>query len=191
MATSDELWTIGHWTCPEDTFVGMLREAGVERVADVRVAPSSRRSPQFTRDVMREWLGHADVDYVHLPELGGHRPRRPEAGDLNAGWHNTSFRGYADYTLTPAYEDGVAHLLTLAAELPTVVLCAEPMPWRCHRLLIANTVAARGGVVQHVLGPGSVRTHELGRWGATPVHGDDGRLTYPADADPPRESPAA
>ena len=132
---------------------------------------------------MRHWLVAAGIDYAHLPELGGRRPKQPGVDpQANAGWRQPSFKNYADYTLTPAYEAGIARLLALANTRRVAYLCAEPMPWRCHRLLISNTLAARGVAVWHIMGGRQVQRHELGKWGAEPAKHPDGRLTYP----PPR-----
>lgn len=173
------IWTIGHWTCPIPVFLDALAQAGIEVVVDVRAQPGSRRSPQFSRDTMPGWLAAEGIDYVHLPALAGRRRRQPDAPpDANAAWVNQSFRNYADYTLTPEYEDGIAQLTDLARHRRVAVMCGEPMPWRCHRLLVANTLAARGWDVVHLSSTGAPRRHELGAWGATPVV-RDGVVTYP------------
>jgi uncharacterized protein (DUF488 family) len=179
MSERAEIWTIGHWTCPEGTFIGLLNGQGIDLLVDVRSSPGSRTSPQFNREAMPEWLQRADIGYRHLPELGGRRRRDPDAGEVNAGWQNASFRNYADYTLTPDYERGIGRLEELARAQRVAYLCAEPMPWRCHRLLISNTLAARDWSVQHIMGERGTREHKLGQWGATPVLGEDGRITYP------------
>ncbi|MEV8227810.1 DUF488 domain-containing protein [Streptomyces sp. NPDC079167] len=178
----DEIWTIGHWTCPQETFTGLLEDRSIDVLADVRAHPGSRRSPQFSRDAMREWLEREGIDYVYLDELGGRRRKQDVDPAVNAGWHNPSFRNYADYTLLPAYEDGITRLTTLAERGRVAVMCGEPVPWRCHRLLIANTLTARGWTVRHIMGPGSgePRVHELGAWGAEPRVDGRGRVTYPA-----------
>jgi len=175
-----EIWTIGHWTCPEPVFLDLLDAQRIEVVVDVRAHPGSRASPQFGRDAMRGWLDRADVGYVHLPELGGRRRKQDVDPTVNAGWKQPTFKNYADYTLLPAYEDGIARLVDIASERRAAYLCSEPMPWRCHRLLISNTLAARGWTVWHIMGGGAPREHELGRWGAEPSIGADGRVTYPA-----------
>ena len=173
-----EIWTIGHWTCPESTFTHLLDGQRIEVLADVRAHPGSRSSPQFGRDVMPEWLDRAGIKYVHLGELGGRRPRQNDVSDINCGWKKASFKNYADYTLLPAYERGIARLVEIATAHRVVVMCGEPMPWRCHRLLIANTLTARGWTVRHILGGSESRVHTLGRWGAAPTY-DAGHLTYP------------
>ncbi|MEU5714235.1 DUF488 domain-containing protein [Streptomyces sp. NPDC020403] len=175
-----EIWTIGHWTCPEETFIGLLDAQRIDVLADVRAHPGSRRSPQFSGGTMRGWLERAGIDYVYLEELGGRRRKQEVDPAVNAAWRNPSFRNYADYTLLPAYEHGIARLTSLAERGRVAVMCGEPMPWRCHRLLIANTLTARGWRVLHIMDGGATRLHELGAWGAEPQVGEDGRVTYPA-----------
>jgi uncharacterized protein (DUF488 family) len=172
-----ELWTIGHWTCPIDDFLRRLRAHRIGLLADVRAHPGSRRSPQFISAQMPQWLGPAGIGYVHLPELGGRRSRQPIDPAINAGWQQPSFKNYADYTLQPAYQEGIDRLADRAAAR-VVIMCAEPMPWRCHRMLIANTLTARGWTVWHLMGDATARRHELGQWGATPVIAG-GQVTYP------------
>lgn len=176
------VWTVGHWTCPEETFIGLLRAESIELIGDVRSHPGSRRSPQFGREAMRGWLSHAGIDYVHLPALGGRRPKQDVEPGLNAGWRQPSFKNYADYTLTPDYEQGIAQLIDLAATRRLAILCAEPMPWRCHRLLISNTLTTRGITVQHIMAGRGTQAHRLGSWGATPRVHADGMIAYPPDA---------
>ena len=182
MSAAGSLWTIGHWTCPQDVFLEPLLSEEIELVVDVRALPGSRRSPQFAGDAMPGWLGEAGIAYRHLPALAGRRRRQDVDPAVNAGWRNTSFHNYADYTLTPAYAEGRATLTELATARPTVVLCGEPMPWRCHRLLIASDLTARGWAVTHLMVGAAPRRHLLGQWGAAPVVADDGTVTYPADA---------
>lgn len=179
--TGNEIWTIGHWVCPEDVFLEALHSVDIEVLADVRAQPGSRRSPQFSRDTMPAWLGEAGIEYRHLPRLTGRRPKQREVDQaLNAGWQNASFRNYADYALTSDYTEGLHELIELASESNVAIMCGEPMPWRCHRSLIANNLTARGWTVWHLSTTAAPRRHELGAWGATPVVHDDGTLTYPA-----------
>ena len=174
-----QIWTIGHWTCPEDVFLETLAGGDVEVVGDVRAQPGSRRSPQFSRDALPGWLGDAGISYVHIPELTGRRPRQPVDPDVNAGWQNQSFHNYADYTLLPDFADGLDRLTELAGERRVAILCGEPMPWRCHRSLIATTLTARGWRVWHLMTGAVPRLHELGAWGATPHVDAAGVVTYP------------
>ncbi len=177
-----EIWTVGHGTSPPSTFTGLLTARDIELLIDVRAHPGSRRSPHFGRDVMPEWLDGAGIAYVHVGELGGRRGKQDVAADVNDGWRNASFQNYADYTLLPPYEAGITTVGELAAERRAVLLCAEPVPWRCHRLLVANTLTARGWTVRHIIGDAEPRVHRLGEWGATPTVDADGRVTYPAAA---------
>lgn len=166
-AAPRELWTIGHWTCPEGLVLDTLSSADIGLVVDVRKLPGSRRSPQFDADEMPAWLDRAGIGYLHAPGLGGRRPKQKDvAPALNAGWRNASFRNYADYTLTPEFEEALARLTDLATEQHVAILCGEPMPWRCHRLLIANTLTARGWRVVHLMNGAAPREHRLGQWGA-------------------------
>ncbi len=182
-STVGELWTIGHWTCPEATFLHTLSGGDVELLVDVRSLPGSRRSPQFSREGMPQWLGEAGVDYLHLPDLGGRRKAQRDVDpQVNAGWRNPSFKHYADYTLTPGYEEGLDRLTALALERRVAIMCGEPVPWRCHRLLIANTLTARGWTVWHLMTNATPRRHALGQWGATPRVDARGVVTYPDDA---------
>jgi uncharacterized protein (DUF488 family) len=179
IAGPGEVWTIGHWTCPESAFLRALRGQEIEVLADVRAQPGSRRSPHFDREQMPRWLAHAGIDYVHLPELGGRRGRQHVDQSVNAGWRQPSFKNYADYTLGPSYRQGIQQLVELAAAQRLAIMCGEPMPWRCHRLLIANTLTAQGWTVWHLIGDAPPRRHELGRWGAAPSIGANAQVTYP------------
>jgi uncharacterized protein (DUF488 family) len=130
--------------------------------------------PHFSRAALAEELPRHGVEYVHLPELGGLRRPRPDSA--NAGWRNDSFRGYADYMAGAEFEAGLDRLLELSEPRPTAVMCAEAVPWRCHRSLIADALLVRGVEVRHVVGPGPARLHRL-----TPfAHVEGGRITYPA-----------
>ncbi len=173
------IWTAGHWTYSEADFLAQLRTQGIDLVADVRSSPGSRRSPRYGRDVMPTWLERAGIGYAHLDELGGRRNKQDVHLAVNAGWKNASFRNYADYSLSATYEHGIATLTGLAAEHRVAILCGEPTPWRCHRLLLSNTLTARGWTVHHIIGDSPPRVHELGAWGAAPVVDDAQTVTYP------------
>ncbi|WP_259807199.1 DUF488 family protein [Aestuariimicrobium sp. p3-SID1156] len=187
---SKTIWTIGHWTCPPEQFLQTIEYAGIDLVADVRALPGSRRSPQFNADQMQEWLEVDGIGYVQLPLLAGRRRRQPEVDPtLNAGWQNASFKNYADYTQTADYEQGIDELTELASTHHVAILCGEPMPWRCHRLLVSNTLTARGWQVEHLITTGKPRKHQLGMWGADAVN-HDGVLTYPAEGADCDEQPS-
>ena len=179
-----EIWTIGHWTCPEKTFIGLLRDQDIDLLGDVRAHPGSRSSPQFGQDAMRDWLRRAEIEYAHLTELGGRRRKQDVPPQINAGWVNQSFKNYADYTLSPSYHAAIADLSSRAEHQRVALMCAEPMPWRCHRLLISNTLTARGWTVRHIMAGGEPRTHVLGAWGADTQVDDRDQVTYPESTAP-------
>jgi uncharacterized protein (DUF488 family) len=169
----NRVFTVGHSTRSAEELLALLEAHGIEHVVDVRTAPGSRRNPWFGRDALRESLARAGLRYTHLPELGGRR--RTSAQSINTGWQNLGFRGYADHMQTEEFERGVERLLELAASERVAILCAEAVPWRCHRQLVADALVVRGVEVRHVLGPDRADVHEL-----TPFARVDGtRLRYP------------
>ena len=174
----DTLWTIGHSTRAWDVFVGMLHDAGVRALVDVRRHAGSRRYPQFSGATMGEALREAAIDYAPMPDLGGRRKARGDSH--NTTWRNASFRGYADYMETPPYRDARDALAGLARDTPTAVMCAEAMWWQCHRGLISDDFKADGWTVMHLMQPGRTEAHP---WtGAARIV--DGRLTYSEPATP-------
>lgn len=169
------VFTIGHSTRTWEAFRDLLRAHGIERVVDVRTIPKSRHNPQFNREVLARKLRGARIGYVHLGALGGLRHARRDSP--NQGWHNTSFRGFADYMQTPEFEKGLRRLIQLARQKKSVVMCAEAVPWRCHRSLIADALTARGTRAAHILSGKRVQVHTL-----TPFARVQGkRVTYPSD----------
>ena len=168
------IYTVGHSTRSSAELLALLRESGVERLADVRAFPSSRRHPQFNRDALAAWLGEAGIDYRHMPALGGRRS--PVPGSANSGWRELAFQGYADHMRSAEFQDALAGLEAGARDSPTAIMCAEAVWWRCHRRLIADALLARGWRVEH-LGIGAGRAvHELT---AFAVVGPDGIPSYP------------
>ena len=166
--------TIGHSTRPVDAFIQMLQEHGVTLVADVRTVPRSRHNPQFNRETLPQALKAAGLGYVHLPGLGGWRS--PRADSPNQGWRSPAFQGYADYMLTPEFEQHLGALVELARRERVALMCAEALPWRCHRSLIADALLVRGVFVEHIMGRESSQSHRL-----TPFARVAGtHLTYPA-----------
>jgi len=167
--------TIGHSTRPIDEFIGLLLAHGVRRLIDVRTVPRSRHNPQFNRDTLPETLAAEAVSYTHMPGLGGLRHAR--ADSPNSGWRNDSFHGFADYMLTGDFADNIEKLIELGKRERIAVMCAEAVPWRCHRSLIADALLARGFRVVHIMGKTSLIVHEL-----TPFARIDGvTVTYPAE----------
>lgn len=153
------LWTIGHSTRPWEVFVGMLADAGIEVLADVRRFAGSRRNPQFSRDAMPDALAAAGIRYWPLPALGGRRD--PVPGTPNTAWRVAAFRGYADHLASAEYIAAREALMAVALRERTCVMCAEALWWQCHRRLIADDFAARGWAVLHLLAPGKVEPHVL------------------------------
>lgn len=144
------IYTIGHSTHSVGKFTALLQAYGVEQVVDVRRFPRSRTNPQFNSDELSQSLAEAGIGYHHLPALGGLRRPRPDSP--NTGWRNASFRGYADYMLTDAFRRALDELIALASAQRTAIMCAEAVPWRCHRSLIADALVARGARVYDLIG---------------------------------------
>ncbi len=173
--------TIGHSTRTLEELLALLRAHGVTRLVDVRTVPRSRHNPQFNRDTLPDALQAAGIAYLHMPGLGG--LRHPRADSQNTAWHNEGFRGFADYMQTAPFEASLAELIALARQEPVALMCAEAVPWRCHRSLIADALLARGIPVDHIMGPGgpdSVRPHTLTAWAR--IEGD--RVIYPGVTSP-------
>lgn len=168
------VFTIGHSTLTIEDFVGALRGYEIGQLADVRTIPRSRHNPQFNADALAESLPNEDIAYVPMPALGG--LRHPRSDSPNGAWRNKSFRGYADYMQTPAFAEAVAELVRLGAERRTAIMCAEAVPWRCHRSLIADALHVRGVPVVEILSASNWRMHALTEF----AHIDGYRITYPA-----------
>jgi uncharacterized protein (DUF488 family) len=171
------VWTIGHSTRALDELIALLRAHGVAAVADVRRFPRSRRHPHFDTDALAQSLPAAGLAYRHHPGLGGFRRARPDSRNL--GLRNASFRGYADYMGTEEFARHLDALLKGAIAAPTAIMCAEAVPWRCHRSLIADALVARGVEVRHILGPARAEPHAL--TAGARVAG--GRVIYPGEPD--------
>ena len=165
------VFTIGHSTRTLDELVALLREHGVRTLADIRTAPGSRRMPWFAKAALASELPADGIGYEHLPGLGG--LRKPRADSINTGWRNEAFRGYADHMATEEFERGVERLLALPG--PVAAMCAEAVPWRCHRSLLGDYLAAQGVPVVDIIGPGSAQDHRM-----TPfARVIEGRVIYP------------
>src|SRR5690606_29318613 len=153
------VFTVGHSTRTVEELIALLRERGVTVLVDVRRFPGSRRHPQFGRDALAGALAAHGIGYTHSPGLGGRRPVRPDSP--NTAWRNRGFRGYADHMQTREFAAALAELKDLAARETAAILCAEAVPWRCHRRLIADALVVEGIRVLHILGPGRVEAHVL------------------------------
>lgn len=153
------VFTLGHSTRAIEELLALLAGHGVRTLVDVRRYPGSRRHPQFSRDALAASLEGAGIRYIHEPDLGGRRAARPDSP--HTAWRVEAFRGYADHMETPAFQAALERLIRQAAETPTAILCAEAVPWRCHRRLISDALVARDIPVLHILGPGRADPHEL------------------------------
>ena len=176
------IFTLGHSTHGLDEFTALLRAHGIGQLVDVRTVPRSRHNPQFNKDSLGKYLRARRINYRHMKELGGLRHARKDSL-INAGWRNASFRGYADYMQTAEFDAGLAKLIAVAAKKPTVILCAEAVPWRCHRSMIADALTVRGVSVRHIMSPTNARLHKLNPMAK--VRGT--RVIYPS-AERPRQN---
>jgi uncharacterized protein (DUF488 family) len=169
------IYTIGHSTLGIDQFLELLRHYQIGAVVDVRTIPRSLHNPQFNKESLSPFLRIRRIKYFHVKELGGLR-RHVKDNPTNAGWQNASFRGFADYMQTPPFKVGMETLLRVAGMRPTAVMCAEAVPWRCHRSLIADALLVRGFEVIDIFSLSSSKPHSLNPMAV--VHGSE--LTYPA-----------
>jgi uncharacterized protein (DUF488 family) len=167
--------TIGHSTRPIKEFIHLLKAHEVKRLVDVRTVPRSRHNPQFNRSSLSPALHSARLHYSYMAGLGGFRRARPDS--LNIGWHNASFRGFAGYMQTLEFRNNMDDLINLARLERTAIMCAEAVPWRCHRSLIADALLARGIEVQEITSATRTRPHMLTPWAK--ISGT--QVTYPAE----------
>ena len=168
------LWTIGHSTKPIDEFLALLKSHGITLLVDVRTIPRSRHNPQFDAHTLAKSLEVAGISYVHQPQLGG--LRKPKKDSINDGWKNASFRGFADYMQTEHFWVALETLIKGARDGQTVIMCAEAVPWRCHRSLIADALASRRWTVRHIMTKTKADTHQVTRFA---VREQDG-IIYPS-----------
>ncbi|MFA5628833.1 MAG: DUF488 domain-containing protein [Dehalococcoidales bacterium] len=172
--TKKTVFTLGHSTRPIEEFILLLTENNIQKVVDVRTIPRSRHNPQFNADSLPESLKKAGIAYQHMAGLGGLRHTLKDS--INMGWHNTSFRGFADYMQTPEFADSLQELITLSQKEIIVLMCAETLPWRCHRSLIADALTIRDIPVEHIYNHTTRKPHELTSFAR--VNGNT--ITYPA-----------
>jgi uncharacterized protein (DUF488 family) len=169
------IFTVGHSTRSIDEFVELLHAHGVREIVDIRSIPRSRHNPQFNADLLEHSLKQSDIGYQHIKELGGLRHARKDSPNL--GWRNASFRGFADYMATPEFSKGLESLVDIANERETAIMCAEAVPWRCHRSLIGDALTKKGWMVRDIMSGTVAATHLL-----TPfLKTRKGQLIYPAD----------
>jgi len=172
--SSRTIWTIGHSTRSPEEFVALLGEHRVQVLADVRQFPTSQRVPWTAKASLAKALSDRGIAYEHFADLGGFRKALPDS--VNTGWRNAGFRGYADYMASAEFSAALDRLIAVAADGRTAIMCAESVPWKCHRSLLSDALVVRGVRVMHILSASKTQDH-----GLTPfahVHG--GRITYPA-----------
>jgi len=165
--------TVGHSTRTAKDFIHLLKAHGVKRLVDVRTIPRSRHNPQFSRNELSPALHSARLHYTYMPGLGGLRHASPHS--INTAWRNASFRGFADYMQTPEFRQSLDDLITLAKLERVAIMCAEAVPWRCHRSLIADALLARGIEVQEITSATRSQPHKLTPWAR--ISGT--QVTYP------------
>jgi uncharacterized protein (DUF488 family) len=170
--------TVGHSNRPAEDLIAMLQAHGARLLVDVRTVPRSRHNPQFNRETLPGTLAAAGIDYLHMPALGGLRRPRPDS--INTAWRNASFRGYADYLQTPEFQAALEELIALDTARPTAIMCAEAVPWRCHRSLIADALLARNIPVLHIMSPAKSHPHKLTPFARVTAT----RVDYPGLLDP-------
>jgi uncharacterized protein (DUF488 family) len=172
-------FTIGHSTRPLAEFIGLLREARVELLADVRLLPRSRTNPQYNQDVLPQALAACQIGYEHIAALGGRRGKSQDvAPSVNAFWQNAGFHNYADYAMSGTFHDALERLRELGHARTCAIMCAEAVWWRCHRRIISDYLLAAGETVLHIMSPGHIVPAQMTR----AVRRDEaGTLAYPAE----------
>ncbi len=168
------IYTIGHSTHDKKKFIEILKAHGIKLLIDVRTIPKSRKVPQFNRDVLEEYLRKHKILYIHMPQLGGLRHSRKDS--INTGWRNISFRGFADYMQTDEFWKGIEDLMIYAKGNDAAIMCAEALPWRCHRSLIADALLAKGAKVFHILSEKSLLEHKMTKFAKV----RNRRIAYPS-----------
>jgi len=168
------VYTIGHSTHPIDEFLLILKTYSINLLTDIRTVPRSRHNPQYEQAEFRKSLQRQNIDYVHMPSLGGLRHARKDS--VNTGWKNASFRGYADYMQTQEFAVAIDELVALAEKSKTAIMCAEAVPWRCHRSLVSDALLIRGLEVIDLLSGTNAKPHKI-----TPLAVIQGQqITYPS-----------
>lgn len=173
------IYTIGHSTHTEEDFLSLLKAYEIQTLVDVRSYPGSKYVPQFNKENMEVWIPDTGIKYIHMKELGGRRSLDHSVDEsLINGWKSPSFKNYASYSLTEKYEDAITRLITLAKDSTLAYMCSEAVPWRCHRLIISNTLIIKGLDVHHIISEKELLKHRLGMYGADAVE-NEGRVIYP------------
>lgn len=169
------VFTIGHSTLPIKRFMILLKTYGIERLVDIRTMPRSRHNPQFNGAALAGSLMAEHIEYVHVKALGGLRHARKDSP--NTGWRNASFRGYADYMQTDEFQTALVTLIQMSHQKRLAIMCAEAVPWRCHRSLVADALSVRAVPVVEILSENSYRMHKLTAF----AHVEGAQVTYPPE----------
>lgn len=169
------VYTIGHSTHSIDEFIAILKQYNINELIDIRTIPKSRHNPQFNEQDLAHVLRNHHIGYRHQKNLGG--LRHAHADSINTGWHNSSFRGFADYMQTPEFNDGLTTLIEIAQNKTVAIMCAEAVPWRCHRSLIGDALLVHGLEVKDIFSLTSCKPHSMTPFAV--VHGT--KITYPAE----------
>lgn len=167
------VFTIGHSTRTIEEFVELLKTYTINLVVDVRTVPRSPHNPQFNKETLPNTLKSLGIKYIHMPEIGG--LRRPKHDSINLAWKNSGFRGYADYMQTKEFADSLLKIIALARENRLVLMCAEALPWRCHRSLISDALVVRHVKVEHIISATSCLNHQLNEMALA----EGTKITYP------------
>jgi uncharacterized protein (DUF488 family) len=168
------VFTVGHSTLPIERFIALMKVYGIERVADIRTIPRSRHNPQFNGASLSKSLSENGIAYEHIAALGG--LRRPSKDSPNTGWRNESFRGYADYMQTTEFQQALISLIQSSRQARVAIMCAEAVPWRCHRSLVADALEVHRVPVIEILSETSYRAHQLTEF----AHVEGTKISYPS-----------
>ena len=177
MPQQPTIWTVGHSTRSIAEFTNLLRAHEIAFLVDVRTIPRSRYNPQFNAETLAESLKESGLVYRHMPALGG--LRKPGKDSINNGWRNASFRGYADYMQTAEFWNALEELMMCGRQGPVAIMCAEAVPWRCHRSLIADALVSRNWEIRHITSHEQATPHALTSF----ARFEKGRLIYPKPTD--------
>lgn len=173
--TQDQIFTIGHSTHPIEEFIGILNAFNIEKIIDVRTIPKSRHNPQFGDEALAKSLKEQNIGYQRIERLGG--LRKTSKDSINTAWNNASFRGYADYMQTAEFTEGLTELTDQARTQTIAIMCAEAVPWRCHRSLIGDALLIRNVEVLDIMSKTSAKPHKLTGWAKV----DGLTITYPGE----------
>lgn len=171
------IYTIGHSTRPIDEFASLLKQHDITQLVDIRTVPGSRHNPQYGQEALEEYLEKHGIHYVYQKNLGGLRKKVEDS--KNTGWRNQSFRNYADYMQTDEFTEGIDDLMRIAKRKTSAIMCAEAVPWRCHRSLVGDALLVRGFKVLDIISEAEPKAHTLTSFAEV----DGTTITYPAKND--------